>query len=148
MLGVSFAGANIWFAATRSTIPLDLHGNVTQTQRLIEKTPGVDDVYIVTLDLDRRIQVDGPVFDTLATHQSVKKRAWSRIIEIDGKNIALGWSPDYRGMLWAMPLTVAVCVFLGMMAVERPLRKSDEQLDARETSARSALKSQSTPRSP
>lgn len=126
ILGMTFAGANIWFAAARSTIPWELHGNIAQKERLIEKTPGVDDVYILTLDSGRRIQVDGPVFDAVAAHQSVRKRAWTRIIEIDGKNIALGWSPDFRGMLAAMPLTVVVCVFLGMMAVKRPLPNADE----------------------
>lgn len=119
ILAVSFAGVNIWFAAARSTIPLELHGHVTHTQRLIEKKPDVDDVYLVTLDSGRRIQVDGPVFDALAAHQSVKKRAWTAIIEIDGKNIALEWSPDFRGMLWAMPLTVAVCVLLGFYSSRR-----------------------------
>lgn len=119
ILGFFFAGANIWFAAARSTIPLELHGIVTHAQRLIEKTPGVDDVYIVTLDSDRHIQVDGPVFNALAAQQSVNKHAWTRIITIDGRDIFLAWSPDFRGMLWAMPLTLAVCVFVGMMAVER-----------------------------
>lgn len=145
---MAFASANIWFAAARSTIPLELHGNITQTERLIEKTPGIDDVYIVTLDLDRRIQVDSPVFDAVAAHQSVNKRAWSQTIEIDGKRIDLAWSSDFRGMLWAMPLTVAACVLLGMIAVGRRLRDTDESSDARETSAQSALKSQSAPRSP
>ena len=126
ILGASFAGANLWFTATRSTIPLELHGNLTQKQCLIEKTPGVDDVYIVTLDLDRRIQVDGSVFNAMAENQSVNKPAWARIIEIDGNNIALSWSPDFHGMLWAMPLTVTVCALVGMMAVERLSRNADE----------------------
>ncbi len=121
LLGMSFAGANLWFAAARSTVPLELHGQLTEKQRLIEKTPGVDDVYIVTLDADRRIQVDGPIFDAMAVNQSVNKWAWTRIIEIDGKNIALSWSPDFRGMLWAMPWTVAICVLVGMMSLKRSL---------------------------
>lgn len=126
VLGISFAGTNVWFAAARSTIPLELHGNVTRTQRLIEKTPGVDDVYIVTLDLGRRIQVDGSVFDAMAANQAISKRAFTRLMEIDGKNIALSFSPDFRGMLWAMPLTVTVCVLIGMMEMEWPRRHADE----------------------
>ncbi|MEZ6088511.1 MAG: hypothetical protein R3C05_10890 [Pirellulaceae bacterium] len=46
LLSVLFAAANLWFAAARTTIPLKLRGTVTHKQRLIEKTPGVDDVYI------------------------------------------------------------------------------------------------------
>lgn len=119
ILGVSFAGANLWFAAERSTIPLELHGDVTQKQRLIEKTPGVDDVYIVTLDSGQRIQVDGHVFDAVAEGQSVNKTAWSRTIQIEGNAVALSWSRDVRGMMWAMPLTVVICIVLGATAVNR-----------------------------
>ena len=122
LLGALFAAANVWFAAARSTIPLELHGIVTQTQRLIEKTPGVDDVYILTLDSDQRIQIDGHIFDALAEGQAVHKAAWTRGLKIDDRTLALTWSRDFRGMMWAMPLTVAICVLLGMLVVVRPCR--------------------------
>jgi hypothetical protein len=120
ILGVSFAGANLWFAAARSTIPLELHGTVTRKQRLIEKTPGVDDVHIVTLDSGRRIQVDAHVFNAIAEGQSINKAAWARTLQVGDRAFALSWSRDVRGMLWAMPLTLVIAVVLGMMAVDRP----------------------------
>ncbi len=115
LLGVSFAGGNLWFAFARSTIPLELQGLVTDKQNLIEKTPGVDDVYIVTLDVNRCIQFDRLVFDAIAANQTVKKRAWMTIIEIEGKSTSLTCSHDFHGMIWAMPLTV--CVLHGMIVV-------------------------------
>lgn len=114
-LGVLFAIANLWFAAARSTIPLELHGTVMQKKRLIEKTPGVDDVYLVTLDSNRRIQVDGDVFDAMFENASIHKQAWTRTLYVDGKRETLGWSQDFQGMCWSMPLTVLVFVLVSMM---------------------------------
>lgn len=125
-LGVSFAGANVWFAAARSTIPLELSGNVTRKQRLIEKTPGVDDACLVELDSSRRIQVDGAVFDALIQNRVVSKSAWSQTIKIDGRDTDLSWSPDFRGMLWAMPLTVLVFVVFGSVLAAVPSAQTSE----------------------
>ena len=116
-LGVSFAVANVWFAAVRSTIPLRLSAIITQKQRLIEKTIGVDDACLLTLNSGERIQVDGAVFDAMAENKLVNKQAWSRIIDVDGRKISLEWSADFRGMRWAMPLTVAVLIVLGIMGL-------------------------------
>ena len=132
LLGASFAGANLRFTAARSTIPLDLHGEVVWKQRLMEKTPGVDDVYLVTLDSNRRIQVDGPVFDALVLNRSIDKCAWSRTLESDGRMIEIVWSPDFHGMAWAMPLTVVLVLLHGFLAILTALTNADEPDDARE----------------
>ena len=116
LLGVLFAGGNLWFTAARSTIPLRVSGTVTHKQRLIEKTPGVDDVYIMTLDGKRPFQIDGHLFDAIGQGQFIRKTALSRTLEIDGRTFTLAWSRDFRGMMWAMPLTVVICVALGVMA--------------------------------
>jgi hypothetical protein len=115
-LGFLFAAGNLWFAASRSAIPLKLHGTVRQTQRLIEKTPGVDDVCLVTLDSGRPFQLDLPVFEAVREGQSLNKPAWARTLDVDGRPVALSWSRDFRGMAWAMPLTVLICVAVGRMA--------------------------------
>lgn len=117
LLGIAFAAGNVGFAAMRSTIPTELHGNVTRKQRLLEKHPGVDDVCMITLGDHRPIQVDRSVFDLVKVSQSVDKRAWAKIMEVDGKETTLEWSADFYGMLWAMPLTMAVCVVVGMGAL-------------------------------
>jgi len=117
VLGLSFAGANLWFTAVRSTIPLELRGKVAQKQRLIEKTLGVDDVYLVTFASHRRIQVDGPVFDALVLNRAVTKSAWSRTLQCNGRMTGLDWSSDFHGMLWTMPLIAILLVFLGMWTI-------------------------------
>jgi hypothetical protein len=44
LIGASFAAGNLWIAAARSTIPFELRERVVQKQRLVEKTPGVDEL--------------------------------------------------------------------------------------------------------
>ncbi|MEM8670890.1 MAG: hypothetical protein AAGG48_25405 [Planctomycetota bacterium] len=126
LLGVIFGGANLWLTASRSTIPLGLRGKVRQKQRLIEKTPGVDDVFIVTLDSDRRIQVDGSVFDLLVKDQTVIKARWERTMTIEDRGFPLSWSSDFYGMMWSMPLTVTVITWLGLVSLDRTRQTSDE----------------------
>ena len=117
LLGVLFAGGNLWFTAARSTIPLRMSGTITRKQRLIEKTPGVDDVFIITLGGNRQFQIDGHLFDAIGLGQFVRKTALSRTLEIDVRTFNLAWSRDFRGMMWAMPLTLVICIALGVMAV-------------------------------
>ena len=120
-LGLAFAGANLSFAAARSTIPLGFSGTIVTKQRRAEKWLGVDDVYLLTLDSGRRVQVDATVFESLSERQSVSKQSWEHSLKADGQTIPLTWSADVRGMLGAMPLTVLVCVLVGVVLV-RPSR--------------------------
>jgi hypothetical protein len=113
---VFLAAGNLWFAAVRSTIPLRLNGRATHKQRLTEKTVGVDDVHLITLDDGTRIQVDGPVYEAVVLNHVVRKDAWSRKLEVDGTNINVDWSRDFSGMLWAMPSVLVVFLMLGILA--------------------------------
>ncbi len=113
-LGILFAVSNLWVAAVRSTIPLALEGRVTATERRTEKTPGVDDVYFVSLGPTRTIQVDAPVFDAVAVGHFVRKDAWSSSLQINGMTVPLNWSQDLRGMAIAMPLLLVVLLAFGM----------------------------------
>jgi hypothetical protein len=119
-LGLSFAAANLWYAASRSTIPLELHGEVTRKQQLLEKHPGLDDVCMITLSDGRQIHVDAPVYNAVTEGQSIDKQNWSHEVEIGGEKVGLTWSPDFLGMLWAMPITIAVFALLGMTLLDRP----------------------------
>lgn len=110
--GVLFACENLWIAACRSTIPLELHGTVTRKQRLVEKKPGIDDVYMITLDSNRRIQIDRDVYQVVGEGISIHKTAWSKKLDVDGQDNYLVWSRDFQGMLWVMPITMCVCVLM------------------------------------
>ena len=127
LLGILFAGGNVWFAAVRSTIPLELEGNVTHKRRLMEKTPGIDDVHLVTIDARRRIQVDGKVFDAIVLDRPISKAAWSRTLETDGLEFSLEWSPDFHAMVWAMPLILVVCFTMGILILARSNPNADRQ---------------------
>jgi hypothetical protein len=115
VLGMAFAVGNLWYTAARSTIPLELNGTIVTKQRRAEKWPGVDDVYLLNLNSGRRVQVDREVFDAVAERQTIRKQPWERTLEADGRTVPLDWSADLRGMLWAMPLTLLVCVAVGVM---------------------------------
>jgi len=117
LLGVLFAAGNLWFSAVRSTIPLQLNGRATHKEHRLEKTPGVDDVFLITFDNDHRIQVDAPIYEAIELNRLVRKDAWSRKLEIDGKFIDVDWSTDYYRMLWAMPLVVLLFIVLAILAL-------------------------------
>ncbi len=116
-LGILFACANVWFTAARSTIPIAISGTVTQKHRLIEKIPGIDDVYLVSLSSGRRIQIDGHMYHLVSRGQTLEKSAWDSHVRIEGRVFQLVWSRDLRGMALAMPLTITICLVVGVTAV-------------------------------
>ncbi len=118
-LGVIFSGANVWFTAARSTIPLSIQGVISQKQLLIEKHPGVDDVYVITLDGNRKLHVDAILYDALLEKQSIAKKAWENSILVDGNVVPLTWSSDARAMIWAMPCTLLICLAVAVSVMRR-----------------------------
>lgn len=108
LLGVLLAVANVWFAAARSTIPLRLDDKVVAKRQLSEKHPGTDDVYLLELNQQGRVQVDKHVFDAVKEEERVRKESWSRKLEHDGHTFDLEWSTDLLGMLWTMPGSLIV----------------------------------------
>ena len=127
ILGAAFAVGNVWFFAVRSTIPLQLNGQVTHKDRLNEKILGVDDVYLITLDDGPRIQVDGPIYEAVVLNREVRKDAWSRKLEADGKTIDIDWSRDFNGMIWAMPFVLLLFVLLGILTLRKSSLVDTEQ---------------------
>ena len=104
-LGLGLAGLNVWVTLARSTIPAHLQATVIGVEVLPEKHPGVDDVWMVTVD-GERFQADRAVAQHLAPGQRVQKAAWSRTLEVDGHSVLLSLSADARAMWIAMPLLV------------------------------------------
>ena len=102
-LGLGMAGLNVWVTLARSTIPARLEGTVVGVEVLPEKHPGVDDVWMVTLD-GERFQADRAVAQHLAPGQRVQKAAWSRVLDVSGRTVPLSCSADAHGMWIAMPL--------------------------------------------
>lgn len=103
LVGLPLAAGNVWFAAKRSTIPLQLDARVVRKEVRREKHPGEDDVFLLQLSPGRLLQVDEALFRAVNEGAALRKDAWSRRLEANGRTIELGWSCDFRGMLIAMP---------------------------------------------
>ncbi len=116
VLGAVLALGNLWFTAARSTIPLELDARIASKDKYVEKVVGVDDVYMLTMQGGSKLQVDRHVFETATEGDQLRKRPWSSIIDINGREVRLDWSTDFRRMMVVMPVAIVACVFLGIMA--------------------------------
>jgi hypothetical protein len=108
-LAVMFVALSIGATVTRSLIPARLDGRVTAIELHHVKHPGVDDVWLVTVD-KQRLHVDAAVAEQLSRDARVRTAAWSSRLTVDDRDIRLRLSDDARGMLLVMPLTLAVAV--------------------------------------
>ena len=118
-LGIALALANLWFTAARSTIPLALDAQVDRKSRLTEKYGKVDDVYLLYFEDNETLQVDADVYFAIKKKARLRKRAWSFQLETGGQLVDLRWSQDLYGMLWAMPLTLAIFIALAVATRDR-----------------------------
>ena len=119
LLGGVLAAANVWFAAARSTIPLQLDDELVAMRQLGEKHPGKDDVYLLDLSQQGVVQVDKEVFKELNNGARIRKERWSRQLEHDGATSELEWSADLRGLLWTMPGSLVVMLVTMALAWRR-----------------------------
>jgi len=101
--GALLVGANFWFAAARSTIPLPLDAKVIGKEVRHEKHPPKDDVCLLHLG-QQTLHVDRAVYDSVAIGDRLRKERWSQILYSNDEPMELAWSQDARGMMWAMPL--------------------------------------------
>lgn len=113
LIGLACAVGNLWYAAARSTIPLSVKGEVIGKRVGVEKHPGVDDVYLVTLDRGEPLRVDKQIFDQLSVGDGVYKVAWKTEMAIDDRILPLQLSRDFYGLLWCM--LSAVVIMLSMV---------------------------------
>jgi hypothetical protein len=127
LVACSLAGANLWFAAVRSTIPLKFEWRVVEKRRLAEKHPGFDDVYLLNLGPRGWVQVDEAVYSAVEEGDRIRKQAWSRTLEIENRSIDLEWSRDVAGMLRVMPgvLLVILATFAAMQLGRRSAARCD-----------------------
>ncbi len=81
---------------------------VTNKQIGTEKHPGVDDVYLITLDDSSSIRIDGDLFEKITSGDRLSKQAWQNEIDIAGRTERLEWSRDFYGLLWCMLLAIVI----------------------------------------
>ena len=107
-LGSLFCTGNLWFTAVRSTIPIALRGTILEKEHFLEKKKGVDDVYLLRIEENRTCQVDAFVFAAVNEKNVISKSRWDREMLVDGNSVPLGWSLDFRSMIFVMSLACIV----------------------------------------
>ena len=111
-LAALLAGANAWYTAVRSTIPLALDAKVLGKEVRREKHEGKDDVCLLRLEGLGQVQVDREVYDAVAVGETLRKEWLSHELRHDGKALELHWSRDHQGMLAVMPICLGILATL------------------------------------
>jgi hypothetical protein len=120
-LAAVLAGANTWFTAARSTIPLALDTKVLSKEVRREKHERKDDVCLLELEGLGQIQVDQEVYDAIAVGETLQKERHAHELRHGDKILQLHWSRDHQGMLMAMPICLGIlATLLGSMFYVRP----------------------------
>jgi len=117
VVGVAFAALAGWSMVARSTIPTALDGTVTRIEVRPEKHPGVDDVWMVTVDGEAR-HLDRAVAELLTEGVRVRKDAWDTELTVGGETRTVALSQDAERMLFLAP-GVAGGLLVLLVAVSR-----------------------------
>lgn len=127
---VLFAALATWSLAARSTIPISLDGTVTSIETRAEKHPGVDDVWMVTVD-DKQRHLDATIADRLEIGDRVFKQRWDTRLDVNNESRTVNLSGDARAMVLLAPLMALVAAALALprrrtraSATARPPEKS------------------------
>lgn len=83
-----------WQLASRSTIPMSLHGEVVSV-RSADEHPGHDNAWFVRIG-DTTHQVDTEVGRLLRVGDRIDKDAWDRTMLLNGHPTDLSYSDDAR----------------------------------------------------
>lgn len=118
-VAAALAIANVYTTLHRSLIPVSLNDRIGKVEVRLEKHIGIDDVSLLHAG-DRVIHIDNKLAKKLDKGDWLRKGRWSRKLEVSGKKITLGTSSDFKGMLVAMPIILA----LVLMALYFPRRSA------------------------
>lgn len=123
--GVLFAALAAWTLVARSTIPTDLDGTVTGIELRHEKHPGVDDVWMISVNDGDLRHVDNDVAALLDVGGTVEKSAWETTLTVNGEPQPLSLSDDARAMLVLAPIIAVVIAALTLAThlLSRPRRE-------------------------
>lgn len=119
LTGVFFAALAAWSLVARSTIPAELDGTVTTIELRHEKHPGVDDVWMVSVDEGGLRHVDVEVAARLAEGDRLRKNAWDTTLIVEGEPHQLSISDDARAMLALAPLLAVLIGALTLFSFRR-----------------------------
>lgn len=132
--GMLFAALAAWALVVRSTVPSSVDGTVTAVEVRREKHPGVDDVWMVTVDDEAPRHLDRSVATLVSEGDRVRKDPWASVLHVDGRAYPLTLSRDARRMLLLAPV---VTVLLAALALPSGARRRS-LADGRSASAAGA----------
>lgn len=115
LTGVLFAALAAWSLVERSTIPTALQGTVTNVELRHEKHPGVDDVWLVSVDGAALRHVDSDVAALLEEGDRVQKAAWDRTLIVNDDPHPLVLSEHARTMLTLAPALALAIAALALL---------------------------------
>ena len=117
--GVLFAALAGWTMVARSTIPTALDGTVTKIEVRPEKHPGVDDVWMVSIDGEAR-HLDRAVAELLTEGTRVRKDAWDTRLVVGDQVRTVALSRDAERMLFLAPGIAGGLLVLLVVVVRKP----------------------------
>ena len=122
VVGIVLSLVSLVVTLWRSTIPVELDGRVEDIEFLSEDNPGIDDIYVLTID-GEDIHVDRAVATQLTPNVYVSKEAWSTELIVGRfdaeRTIHLSPSEDFTGLALTMPI---VALVLGILLYGRRAR--------------------------
>ena len=113
--GVLFAALAAWTLVDRSAIPADLQGTVTAVELRHEKHPGVDDVWLISVDAGGLRHVDSDVAALVDVGDRVEKDAWDTTLTVNGDPHSLALSDHARAMLTFAPACALLIAALTLL---------------------------------
>lgn len=119
VVGLAFAALAAWSLVVRSTIPIEVDGTVTGIELRHEKHPGVDDVWMVSIDGAAPRHLDRDVVSLLTEGAQVRKDAWDTTLLVDGERHVVRLGDDARRMLVLAPLIGGAFVVLLVASARR-----------------------------
>jgi hypothetical protein len=130
LTGCVFAALAAWSLVARSTIPAELDGTATAIELRHEKHPGVDDVWMVSVDGGGLRHVDVEVATLLSEGDRLHKEAWDTTLMVEGEPHGLSISDDARAMLALAPVVVVLVGALTLFSFRRAQQFRRGQVEA------------------
>ena len=126
LLALALCVGNLTFTFLRSTIPFELDGRVSDIVFITEKHPGIDDIYVLTVE-DRDLRVDPDVAREVEVGDELRKNSWSSemLIGREGSERTLQIEPsrDFNRMAFVMPI-VALAIATLLFARGHGIRRA------------------------
>lgn len=111
LLVLVFGSLITWELCARSTIPLELSGEVTAIN---VRSEDAYDAWFVQVE-EEVFYVDAAVGKALDVGDQIHKAAWETTISVDGTDVPLAMGAEARAALWFTPALILGSLFVSLM---------------------------------